>query len=346
MATAAVFSLSFPNLSYKSPLTFASRTCLSHQNPSKTLPVLTNRLHLLKRNLSCACNIGLGFGRNLGFCVRAEKNGEGEVLDEVEEARKQSTMPDRFRYLTKEAPDPPVRWPWFVAMFFLIYAWKAVLWELSNWKKLGFAIIGFIGYLVKFSLAVIYQFVGDPITYLLMIMETALYSVRAFYSSIVVYAPVPELTMVIMLSSMVLAIGEATVPNAASSQSFLITLSGLIGYAAVRGFIIEPFFFTLLVGIFAFSRLVKKRDYVSSALPVAAVLAAVGEPWVRVLAIGSYLALAIWQHWNKLSMGKQEVEDVATNRKLPLPLLGVALAIGIRVAAKWAGYRHLTWMIV
>lgn len=31
-----------------------------------------------------------------------------------EEARAQSTMPERFRYLTKEAPDPPVRWPWFV----------------------------------------------------------------------------------------------------------------------------------------------------------------------------------------------------------------------------------------
>ncbi|KAK6918991.1 hypothetical protein RJ641_017413 [Dillenia turbinata] len=349
MSTAAIFSLSSPNLSYKPTLAFASRTLPSDQNHSKTLPVLTsysNRLQLLKRNLSSASNLGFGFGRNLGFCVRAEKNGEGEVLDEVEEARKTSTMPDRFRYLTKEAPDPPVRWPWFVALSFLTYAWRAVLWELSNWKKLGFAILGFVGYLLKFALAVIYHFIGDPITYLIMTVETALYSIRAFYSTIVAYAPVPELTAVIMLSSIVLAIGEATVPHAASSQSLLITLSGLIGYATVRGLIIEPFFFTLLVGIFAFSRLVKKRDYVSSALPVAAALAAVGEPWVRVLAIGSYLALAIWHHWKKLSIGKQEVEDVATKRNLPLPLLGIALAIGVRLAAKWAGHRHLTWMIV
>lgn len=43
-------------------------------------------------------------------------SGSADVgLDQAErEARAQSTMPDRFRYLTKEAPDPPVRWPWFV----------------------------------------------------------------------------------------------------------------------------------------------------------------------------------------------------------------------------------------
>jgi len=39
-------------------------------------------------------------------------------LDEAEkEARGNSTMPERFRYLTKEVPSPPVRWPWFVGQF-------------------------------------------------------------------------------------------------------------------------------------------------------------------------------------------------------------------------------------
>lgn len=32
------------------------------------------------------------------------------------EARGQSSMPERFRYLTKEAPDKPVRWPWLIGM--------------------------------------------------------------------------------------------------------------------------------------------------------------------------------------------------------------------------------------
>lgn len=37
--------------------------------------------------------------------------------DAAEEARGQSTMPERFRHLTKEAPDRPVRWPWVIGKF-------------------------------------------------------------------------------------------------------------------------------------------------------------------------------------------------------------------------------------
>lgn len=42
-------------------------------------------------------------------------SAKNDGVDEAEEeSRGESTMPERFRYLTKEAPDPPVRWPWFV----------------------------------------------------------------------------------------------------------------------------------------------------------------------------------------------------------------------------------------
>lgn len=48
---------------------------------------------------------------------RSNGDGDGDV-DEVERlARAGSTMPERFRYLTKEVPDSPVRWPWFVGEF-------------------------------------------------------------------------------------------------------------------------------------------------------------------------------------------------------------------------------------
>ncbi|CAK9177887.1 unnamed protein product [Ilex paraguariensis] len=151
--------------------------------------------------------------------------------------------------------------------------------------------------------------------------------------------------MIIMLASAVLAIAEATVPDSVNGQPYLLTLAGVIGFAAVRGYISELFFWMLLLGLFGFARFIKKRDYVSSALPVAAVLAAVGEPWVRFVVIASYLALAITHHSKKPSEGK-EVEATATSRPVPIPLLCAALAIGVRVAAKWAGYRHLTWMIV
>ncbi|XP_021897816.1 uncharacterized protein LOC110814599 [Carica papaya] len=289
--------------------------------------------------------------RKSRFCLNCKKgesnNGIGDEIDETERlARGESTMPDRFRYLTKEAPDPPVRWPWFVASAFLVYAWRAVLFELSNWRKAALASVRFVGYLLKLGVALIFHFIGDPVTSVIRCIETATYTVRASYSWIVAYAPIPELTTIIMLASAVLAIGEAAVPNSVSSQSYLLTISGLIGYAAVRSYISELFFWTLLVGLYSFSRLVKKRDDVTSALPVAAVLVAVGEPWVRFLVMASYLALAIFHHSKKPLEQKEEVEVLMTGRRVPVPLLFAALAIGIRVAAKWAGYRHLTWMIV
>ncbi|KAI4334022.1 hypothetical protein L6164_018763 [Bauhinia variegata] len=81
-------------------------------------------------------------------------------------------------------------------------------------------------------------------------------------------------------------------------------------------------------------------------MPAAAVLAAVGEPWVRVLVMISYVALAIYQHSRSIPEDKEVTEVEIAETRLPFPLLVAALAIGIRVAAKWAGYRHLTWMIV
>lgn len=65
-------------------------------------------------------NLRVPFWSKSKFCffVSAEKNGGGSTesgLDKAEEeARGQSTMPDRFRPLTKEAPDKPVRWPWYI----------------------------------------------------------------------------------------------------------------------------------------------------------------------------------------------------------------------------------------
>ncbi|CAB4274366.1 unnamed protein product [Prunus armeniaca] len=285
--------------------------------------------------------VGFLFERRLRVRVSAKSDGVDEA---EEETGGESTMPERFRYLTKEAPDPPVRWPWFVALVFLIYAWRAVLLELANWRKAVLAVVRFVGYLLKLILALIFHFLGDPITFIIRFIETTIYALRSFYSGIVAYAPIPELTTVIMLASTVLAIAEAVVPNSINCQPFLLTASGVVGYAAVTGYISEPFFWTILVGLYGYSRFVKKRDDVTSALPAAAVLAAVGEPYIRVLVISSYLALAILHHTKKLSERKEEI--VVTNRKLPMPLLGVALAIGIHLAAKWAGYRHLTWMIV
>nr|KYP51045.1 hypothetical protein KK1_027096 [Cajanus cajan] len=132
-------------------------------------------------------------------------------------------------------------------------------------------------------------------------MEDLFYTVRACYSWIIGNAPVPDLTIIIVLASIVLAVAEAT---------FL-----------------------------------KKRDDVSAVMSIAAVLAGVGEPWVRVLVIVSYTTLAIYQYSKSLYEGKEVGEVETREMRLPIPLLLAALAIGLRVATKWADYRHLTWMI-
>ncbi|KAG2239810.1 hypothetical protein Bca52824_091336 [Brassica carinata] len=282
----------------------------------------------------------------LRVSTRCEKEDapNGEVLDDAERsARRESTIPDRFRYLTKEAPDSPIRWPWFFALAFLVYAWRAVLFELSNWRTAAFSIFRLLGDLSKFVLALIFHFIGDPVTSLIALVETTIYSIQGFYSGVVAYTPVRELTTVILLASSVLAIGETVAPNSINKQPYVITLAGLLGYAAVHSYISEPFFWTALVGLYGYSRLMKKRDDVTSALPSAAVLAGVGEPWVRVVVIAGYLALAMYHHSTKTS---SEEERQSLGKAPPVPLMAAALAIGVRLAAKWAGYRHLTWMIV
>lgn len=218
------------------------------------------------------------------------------------------------------------------------------MWELSNWRRTISALGRFLIYISKFLLALVFHFIGNPITSLLHVIETTFYTVRSFYSSIIAYAPIKDLMLIIILTSAVLSIAEATVPDSVNSQPYLLTVAGLIGFAAVTNYITELFFWTLLLGLFGYAMLVKKRDYVSSALPPAAVLSAVGEPWVRFIAIGSFLGLAILQRTSK-GVESRGDEDSGAIDRVPIPLLFAALAIGVRAAAKWAGYRHLTWMI-
>ncbi|KAL3821533.1 hypothetical protein ACJIZ3_007438 [Penstemon smallii] len=282
-----------------------------------------------------------------GFIVKAQnESGFNNNMEKEEfEARGQSSMPERFRYLTKEAPDKPLRWPWLIVSAFMLYAWRTVLWELSNWKNTVQTIFRFVGYISKLILALIFHFIGDPITSLIRGFETTLYTIRAFYSSIINYAPIQELTTIIILTSSILAIAQAAVPDSVNSQPYLLTVAGLIGFAAVKNYISELFFWTLLIGLFGYAKLVKKRDYVTSALPLAAVLAAVGEPWVRVIVIFSYLGMAILQY-SRGRLDVEGIEEMGGVDRVPAPLVCAALAIGVRVAAKWAGYRHLTWMVV
>lgn len=68
-------------------------------------------------------SLGFFSSGNIEFRLKAKSDGKREAeMDEAERAaRGESTMPERFRYLTKEAPDPPVRWPFFVGIYAFIY---------------------------------------------------------------------------------------------------------------------------------------------------------------------------------------------------------------------------------
>ncbi|GAB2302250.1 hypothetical protein Dimus_036267 [Dionaea muscipula] len=339
----AATSLSFPPLL----LSYPHRYPLPKISFRSHLPVGSTNKHKNLRLLSSPARLQFhGPCKNLRVFFKEEnREGDGEDEAKVEDDwRGESTLPERFKYLTKPIPDPPLRWPWFLVggLAVLVYGstWRAVLWELGNWRNTLKGIVHFMGPLLNFFPSLIYYYLGDTI-------ETAMYAIRSLYFGIVSSAPVPELMTIILLVSAVLSIAESTVSDSVSSQPYLLTFSGIYGYAAVRGLISEPFFWALLLGTFLFSRFVEKRDYVTSALPVAAVLASVGEPWIRAVALISFTALAIAHRAKHPAQGSgEEAERKVTARKRPLPLVGVALAIGMRVAAQWAGHRHLTWMIV
>lgn len=59
--------------------------------------------------------------------MNADNGGGAETAHSVDDeaerlARGESTMPERFRHLTKEAPDVPVKWPWFIGKSFVNWA--------------------------------------------------------------------------------------------------------------------------------------------------------------------------------------------------------------------------------
>ena len=107
-------TLKIPSFSRLSFQTDKRQTISCHSLAIKTRPLSSHNQTLKRFGLFLDSR-----DRKLGFLVNAE-NGEGQgkrddVFDDGE--RGESTMPERFRYLTKEAPDPPVKWPWFVGMF-------------------------------------------------------------------------------------------------------------------------------------------------------------------------------------------------------------------------------------
>lgn len=97
------------------------------KSPQQTRLLTSHRTKLVPLHSSLKPHIGfkrinvfsgkLSIDKKLGFAIKAENGDKGVVVEQGEnEARGMSTMPERFRYLTQEAPDPPVRWPYFIGI--------------------------------------------------------------------------------------------------------------------------------------------------------------------------------------------------------------------------------------
>ncbi|KAJ3698605.1 hypothetical protein LUZ61_002310 [Rhynchospora tenuis] len=269
-------------------------------------------------------SFGLSYRRNvgLGFACNAV---------EREDWMGDSSIPEQFKHLAKEAPNPPNKWLLFSGFALLLYTWRAVLWELSKYGS------------VLLSLA---NIILEPIKQLLripMLLLSAIYTFFVYtFQTICFYTPVPELTRVIFFSSIVLSIGGAVSSDSIDRQKHLLSLAGIVSFLTVCGFVPEVLFWVFLSGLFSYSFFVRKSNVALAGLTPATALAAIGEPWLRGFVIILYLVVAIGQYSKYTEVERAKVRGKMV--KTPLPLQVAALSIGISVAAAWARNRHLLWM--
>lgn len=94
-------AISFPSLSRVSQLNGANKLTFAPPQFLNAGASLRGEFPTVRLRVSTRCE--------------RENAHNGEVVDDAERfPRRESTMPDRFRYLTREAQDSPIRWPWFL----------------------------------------------------------------------------------------------------------------------------------------------------------------------------------------------------------------------------------------
>ncbi|KAH9322674.1 hypothetical protein KI387_017313, partial [Taxus chinensis] len=221
---------------------------------------------------------------------------------------------------------------------------KVIVFELLCWLKHG--LLG-LDFLINKGIMALYTLLNPLVPLAVAVIQGtqwATYIVKEVYALIFNMTSVQAFTEAVVLSSAVLGVGEATKSNAVSSQPYTIGLAGFLGLGAVLGLFSSSIFVALLLALVAFSLLVMKRDRVSSIMPVAAVLAAVAEPWVRVVALASFLTLAIHQHWKSPEKEQVTPDNGSRYKEQPIILRVLSLMVGIAVAAQWLYFRHWIWL--
>lgn len=268
-----------------------------------------------------------------------------DTEDNEERRRREesSNLPPQLREYSKEVPEPFNPLPWLAGFAFLYITRDVVKVELLHWVK--FALVG-LNALVHFvlwfpnlleSAAMVLAAVttGTAWSFLL---------VKEVYAFIIDMTPVRAIVKSIILAFAVLGIGEATKMNAVSSQPKTLSMAALFGLGAVLGFFPSSVFVVLLFSLVLFSSLVMKRDRVSALMPVAAVLAAVAEPWVRSVALAFFLALAVYENWKSPEKEEIPLGNSVRSSGQPMILFVLSLMAGMSAAAQWLYFRHLIWL--
>lgn len=287
--------------------------------------------------------------KTMPFTVQAatEYIGPADPEDIEERRRRQenSSLPPQLRELTQEVPEPFNPLPWLAAFAILFITREVILFELLHWPKA--AVVGLNALIgIALSLPGVSTLLESAAWVLAAVMTGTAWSflfVKGAYAFIIERTPVQAIVKAIILASAVLGIGEATKMNAVSSQPYTLSMAALFGLGAVLGFFPSSVFVVLLFALVLFSSLVMKRDIVSALMPVAAVLAAVAEPWVRGVALAFFLALAVYENW------KSPKEQIPLGNSLrssgqPMIMFVLSLMVGMSAAAQWLYFRHLIWL--
>lgn len=268
-----------------------------------------------------------------------------DTEDNEERRRREesSNLPPQLREYSKEVPEPFNPLPWLAGFAFLYITRDVVKVELLCWVK--FALVGlnalvhfvlwFPGLLESAAMVLAAVTTGTAWSFLL---------VKEVYAFIIDMTPVRAIVKSIILAFAVLGIGEATKMNAVSSQPKTLSMAALFGLGAVLGFFPSSVFVVLLFSLVLFSSLVMKRDRVSALMPVAAVLAAVAEPWVRSVALAFFLALAVYENWKSPEKEEIPLGNSVRSSGQPMILFVLSLMAGMSAAAQWLYFRHLIWL--
>lgn len=268
-----------------------------------------------------------------------------DTEDNEERRRREesSNLPPQLREYSKEVPEPFNPLPWLAGFAFLYITRDVVKVELLHWVK--FALVG-LNALVHFVLWIPGLLESAAMVLAAVTTGTAwsFLLVKEVYAFIIDMTPVPAIVKSIILAFAVLGIGEATKMNAVSSQPKTLSMAALFGLGAVLGFFPSSVFVVLLFSLVLFSSLVMKRDRVSALMPVAAVLAAVAEPWVRSVALAFFLALAVYENWKSPEKEEIPLGNSVRSSGQPMILFVLSLMAGMSAAAQWLYFRHLIWL--